>query len=68
MKRLLLMAVILALGASCGGVKSGSADGGADGDHRSDGGGTDDDDGADGGGSGSGTCVLGTSQLGHCNL
>jgi len=65
MKRLLLF-LVLALGAAgCGGVKSGdSADGGPDGDHRADGGGP--DDGTDGGESGS--CVLGTSQLGSCNL
>jgi len=67
MKRLLLTFMLLALSAAgCGGVKSGSADGGPDGDHRSDGGGPDDE--TDGGGGGSGTCVLGTSQLGSCSL
>ena len=75
MKRLRLVLLTLALSAAgCGGVKTGSssADGGPDGDHRTDDGGTDDDDGGTGGGGsdggGSGTCVLGTSQLGNCSL
>ena len=61
MKRLLLIFMTLALSApACGGVKDGSPDA----DHR-DGGGTDGDE-ADAGATGA--CVLGTSQLGNCNL